>query len=492
MPANLAARHKWRAAELARRPSDVDPSPEILAAREDLAVFGRLVAGKEAAPIHRSWFPYLVTGRDSECLKRVAGPPTNLLSFRGSAKTTWLRIWIAWVIGHNPHAQIAWISYNERTALKSSRVIKRIIESPIYQQIFPHIRPGPRWADLEWEIDKAFAGVAVTDADFTLSAIGITGAVVSNRFHLGVFDDLIKSSQAIANEEVREKMSETYAEAIQPCLLAVPGSRMVSLGTRFRRDDIHCTEFTQANGWEVLEQSVITADENGVERLAWDRLAPQWEELQKVRQRRPLIWAYQWLCKVPAADEEQRIKPEWIQYCPEADIPRFIELVLGIDLAASEDDVNNPSAFVLGGRTHDRIYLLECLELRQKGNYQKIQSALELWRKWRHKADRLRLVFGKPAYQKSFEGDWEDYRRRYKVQNVLCEGMPERLDKDEKLEAVSGVFEDRIVYLNSGRQWGKLTDQLLLIDQDLDDLRDACYFALSKLQRRVRRPLSSA
>jgi hypothetical protein len=487
MPVKLASRHKYRAKTLSGAELETTAPAQAIAARTDLAAFGEYVCGKVPADIHKTWFPYLVTGESSQSLNLVAGKNTNLLSFRGSAKTTWSRIWIAWVIGHNPGIQIGWISYKEGIALKSSRVIKRIIASDRYQQVFPHIRPGQRWSDTDWEIDKKHAGVTALDADFTFASIGITGAITSNRFHLTVYDDLIKSSADIKNEDIREKMVTTYGEAIEPCVEAVPGSRQVSLGTRFRGDDIHSTEFTEANGWTVIEQGAIVLDADGNERSAWDRI--DLAKLLRLRERRPMIFSYQWMNKVPPLGEEQSIKEEYIQYTDE--LPMFIELILGIDLAASEDDKNNPSAFVLAGRTRDRIIILEAMELRKKGNFQKIKIAMDLWKSWRHKASRLRMVFGKPAYQKSFEGDWEDYKKRYRIQNVVCEGVPENLDKDEKLEAISGVFEDRIVYFYRGKPFGRLIAQLLRTDTELDDLADAAYFSLSKLQRRSRKPLSS-
>lgn len=462
----------------------------MLTARDDLGAFGAYVAGKEPALIHRSWFPHLVTEQDSECLHRIAGPDTNLLSFRGSAKSTWTRIWIAWAIGHNPHIQVGWISFTEKVAIKSSRFIKRLIESPRYQEVFGHIKPGQYWSDLNWQIDWSYAGVSPFDQDFTFHSLGITGGITSNRFHLAVYDDLIKSAKAIKNEDIRKEMVETYGEVIEPCLAAVPGSRQVSTATRFRADDIHGTEFTRDNGWVVIEQGAIVTYDDGTERSAWEGRIPL-ERLQRIRARRPFIFAFQWMNKIPAlSGEDMPIAPDDIQYT--SDIPHFIELILGVDLAASEEDHNNPSAFILGGRTPDRIILLDHFEMRVKGNVAKIREIMQLWKRWQNRAQRLRIVFGKPAYQKSFEGDWEDYRRRYRIQGVSCDGLPENLDKDEKLEAISGVFGDKIVYFNNSRDWGRVIAQLLRTDLEADDYADACFFCVSKLQRRTRKPPSSA
>lgn len=493
MAVRTASRYRYQARNRSTAPA-IATVPELaIAARDDLGIFGEYVTGLVPASIHRQWFPYLVTGRDSASLKRIAGPNVSLLSFRGSAKTTWARIWAAWVIGHNPHIHIGWISYKEFIAIKSSRAIKRIIESPQYRQVFPNIRPSRRWGDVSWEIDKEFAGVSVFEGDATLSTAGITGAITSNRFHLVIYDDLIKSSKDIKNEEIREQMSYSYSEVIEPTVAAVPGSREVSLGTRFRRDDIHCTDFTTENGWEVIEQGAIVIDEEGNERSAWERL--ELERLQEIRDRNPIVFAFQWMNTIPPLSDDQAITEECIIY---EDLPADLhaaELVLGVDLAASEEEKGDYTAFVLGLRTKHLIWILDVEEHRIKGNLEKIQKILALWRKWERVAPGLRVIFEKGAYQNSFEGDWISYRRMYRVRTAIrCEGVSIRGDKEEKLESISGVFQDKIVRFNAAkkRKFGRLIGQLLQLDQNHDDLRDACVFAFSRLQKRARQPLSSA
>lgn len=476
----------------------VRPSAAVLAAREDVGAFGAYVAGKEPAPIHRSWFPHLQTEQHSECLNRIAGQNTNILSFRGSAKTTWLRIWLAWAIGHNPHLQVGWISFTEKISIKSSRWIKRLIVSDRYKEVFPNIRPGSQWSDMVWAIDWQHAGVSEFDQDFTFASLGITGGITSNRFHLTVFDDLIKSAKAIKNEEIRDAMRETYGEVIEPCIEAVPGSRQISLGTRFRGDDIHCTEFVPHNGWKVIEQGAIIKDDRGNEKSAWEERIPL-TKLQRLRDRRPVIFSYQWMNVVPPLSDEYPITEDDIQWFEDAELKEltFPQLVLGIDLAASEEERNNATAFILAGRKDNKIYLLEWDEFRISGNMRKIDRVMALWKKWQHKATRLTIAFGKPAYQKSFEGDFKDFKLREKKQKALamrvrCDALPENLDKFEKLESISGVFQDKQVFMLRSRSWGRVIAQLIGADQDEDDLADACYFAIGHLQGRIRRKITGA
>lgn len=461
----------------------VQPDPWILACRDSYLALGQHVFGFTPAEIHQGWGPILQTEQDSECLHRIAGDPTNLLSFRGSAKTTWLRIFFCWALGHNPQLQTGWISFTEAVAIKSSRWIRRGVQLEKYQQVFPHIRPGSEWSDRQWAIDWKHAGVSEFTQDFTFAALGITGSITSNRFNYCVFDDVIKSSKAIANEEIRNSMITNYGEVIEPCVAAVPGSRMISLGTRFRRDDIHATEFTTENGWTVIQQGAIILNDDGTERSAWERIPLN--KLQEIRQKRPITFSYQWLNQIPPNDDEAIIKAEWIHY---GEVPKaFDDLALGVDLAASEQERGDYTAFVLIGKVGDRYYIVEAIRERIAGNLEKIARICELRRKY----GQFKVIVERVAYQASFAGDWKDEMKRRRLTWKCREYIPKG-DKDQRLEGISGVFANGLVTLNRDRDMNPLVAELLRHNLDHDDLSDGCVIALSSLLKRSNRNASFA
>jgi hypothetical protein len=483
MVAATASRYKYQAKQSAKQWSIAAATPAALHAREDLAAFGPFVADKEPQSHHLEWFLYLVTGEDSSELNRVAGANLDILAPRGSAKSTWLALYVAWLIGHNPHAQIIYVGYSESVALKQSRLIKRILGSYKYRQVFPWIRPGERWSDRDWEIDKEFAGVSNLDSDYTFYAVGITGAITSRRASIIICDDLIKSSAAIANLDIREKMIVNWQEVLEPTL--IPGGRVVSIGTRFRRDDIHATEFTVENEWQLIEQSaILTNPETGEEESYWPaRFALK--KLQKIRDRNPLIFCYQYQNKIPPDQDEAVIQPGWIHY---SELPTsFDELVLGVDLAASDKQKGDYTALVLIGRKDDIFYVLEAIELKAVGNLEKIRAICEL----RKKYGNFRVCVEKVAYQASFEGDWKDEMKRRRLSGFVCEPVVPRGDKRARLEGVSGIFENNIVRFNRQKPMGRLVNQILGIDLEHDDLSDGLVIGLNRLQKRSRKPLST-
>jgi phage terminase large subunit-like protein len=481
MPVRTSSRAKYRAKNRKNEPAPA--TPEALLARQDLGAFGAYVVNKVPAAHHSSWFPYLVTGESSSELNEIAGGNLSILAPRGSAKSTWLALYAAFAIGLNPHIQIIYVGYSESVALKQSRMIKRIVASKQYQQVFPSIRPGQRWSDRDWEIDKEYAGVTSLDSDYTFYAVGCQGAITSRRSSLIICDDLIKSSAAIANPDTREKMLCNYSEVLEPTL--IPGGRVVSIGTRFRPDDIHATEFIGSNGWEVVQQSAIEVDERGNERSYWAARFGL-ESLQKIRDRKPLIFCFQYQNKLPDNSENAIIRPEWIVYdeCPTT----FDELVLGVDLAASEKTRADYTAMVLVGRKGDLFYVVEVLEFRAVGNVEKIKRICELRKKWGN----FKVIVEKVAYQSSFEGDWKVEMTRRRLSGFGCEMVTPKGDKDSRLEGISGVFSNNIVRFSRTAKCGRLVSQLLRLDLEHDDLSDGCEMAIARLQRRSRRPLTTA
>lgn len=165
MVTRIYKQYKDKARVAARSATIAARSPEALRAWNDFAYFAEYVCGKPAAKHHLEWVTELVTGKSSQSLELVAGDNLSILAPRGSAKSTWIAMWVAWVIGHNPSVQIIYVSYSESVALSRSRIIKRIIESQKYREVFPNVLPGKRWSDSDWEIRKDYAGVDRTFND---------------------------------------------------------------------------------------------------------------------------------------------------------------------------------------------------------------------------------------------------------------------------------------------------------------------------------------
>jgi hypothetical protein len=175
---------------------------DVERARVDFAYFCDVVGDKPPAAHHKEWHRYLCTGEDSECLIGIAGPNVDILSPRGSAKSTVTGLFCAWTIGvhalHKKPLKILYISYTVDVARPKSAAIKRIIEeSKTYREIFPMVKIAKGINSNEyWSIDWKFAGIkSAAEEEFTICCAGLKGAVTSKRSHLCLTGDTLVSTQ---------------------------------------------------------------------------------------------------------------------------------------------------------------------------------------------------------------------------------------------------------------------------------------------------------
>ena len=101
------------------------------------------VLDKPPAKHMLEWQNHLITHESNKYLLDISGPNLDILAPRGSAKSTVLNMFTAWIIGRHTTEkrplQIIYCSYNIATAIPKSRIIKQIIDSPSYSKVFPRV-----------------------------------------------------------------------------------------------------------------------------------------------------------------------------------------------------------------------------------------------------------------------------------------------------------------------------------------------------------------
>jgi len=471
-----------RARQLAHDAVTISPSVAARSAREDLALFGELVLGLPPADHHKEWIDAIVTDQNSTVLSRVAGDNLRICAPRGSGKTLWISVALAWIIGHNPHIRIILVSYSEDVALSVSVAIKSIIESETYQQVFPYIRPSHRWRDRYWSINRKLAGVYGIIKDSTLAAVGMSGAIASRRSDLICIDDPIKSSKDIRNPVVRKSMVVWWSEVLLPTL--VPGGRVICPATRYRVDDIHGTTFTEDNEWRVITHKAIIEDEDG-EKSFWEDYMSL-DFLLKKREDNPSTFSSQYQ-QEPQSEEAQIIKPDWIK---RDRVPaKFEEIAIGVDLAASKKEEGDYSAIVVVGRRDDKYYVIGVSRGRWS-LHELVKKLLVQHVYWSDYTNKLTFQIESVAYQSSFI---PEFKRQSKAEgvSVRAEAATQRQgDKEQRLFGVSGLFEDGDVIFSSAIASGWLVEELVKFGFcEHDDGADALVYALQKFFVKSRRKI---
>ena len=499
---SIAAAYK-RSARLAAASMKKEPEvaivrPEILRARADLRQFCKLM-GKPMPRHMREWYEAFVTGSDNDQLKFVAGPNTALLAPRGAAKSTFLGLLIAWLIGKHAEAgkllRILYISFNIDVARAKSQAIKGLIVNDLYREVFPMVRLNRnKKADELWAIDFDYANIDVKAEDaFTLACAGLKGTITSKRSSLVVIDDAIKSKNDIKNPDVRREMESNWTAVIRPTMF--PGSRAIALGTRFHWDDIFATTFCKKNGWKEITQAALDYDEEGQVRSYWPEMYPL-KDLLSRRDENRIDFAYQYQNQ-PVRSTELGVSPELFI---RGEVPTEYDTIgVGIDLSAGMGERNDWTVMTLAGRLDDKCYIIDYRRLRSMGNLEKIEALAELLSEWNlvgvsedgHYFQTPSEVWVWPetvAYQKSFEGDakrvlfndWQLHNIRISPVKGIRGG-----DKLTRFRGIMGLFETRKVIFNKYRNFDVLIDEITNFgNAPHDDCVDSVQMAVSGLMKR--------
>lgn len=443
------------------------------------------------------WHQHLITGASNKYLLDIAGPNLDILSPRGSAKSTVLNLFTAWIIGRHTSAglplQIIYVSYNIATATPKSRIIKQLIDSTVYKKIFPKVQlKAGMQSDIGWSIDFEYAGIPrVGDEEFTLRAAGLRGSITSKRAHLVIVDDPIKSSTDIKNPAIRDEMNTNWSSVIAPIIFE--GGRSICLGTRFHPLDIHKTLFVESKGWKQVTQEALTYDNHGNPRSYWPE---QWSVNYLMQQKEldPVAFAFQYQ-QQPVLTSDLIVSPELII---KGDVvTEFDSLAVGIDLSASRSETSDYTAFVLGGRLKDKYYIIDAHQCRSIGNLEKIDLLCDMLLEWGILVKQdgqflptystVTLVVESVAYQASLAAD---IRRVLLTERGLGnlhvhEVKGFRGDKIARFRGTLGLLENKKIVFNKYRKFDALLDQLINIGATShDDLLDAYTWLITFLQRR--------
>ena len=473
------------------------PSQEVLKARDDFQDFCKFM-GKPPAKHMLEWHAELCTGEDSECLIGIAGPNTSILAPRGSAKSTVLGLFAAWMIGRHAAAKqmlrILYIAYMVDISRAKSATIKGILTSNKYREVFPMVRLSKiRRSDEYWSIDYEFAGIDTAGEEaFTIACGGLKGAITSKRSQLVLIDDPIKSAASINNPDIRREMEQTWSNVIAPTMFQ--GARAICLGTRFHFDDVHASLFTPKNNWKQIVQKAVITDAEGRTRSYW----PEFWSMKYLNERKSedrVAFAYQYL-NTAVQSSEVGISPELIVL---GEVPDEYDCIgVGIDLSCGLSEKNDWTVFTLGGIADGKIYMIDQRRVRSMGNLEKVDTLCEILADWNillENEDGQFFPTMSPcmiwpeavAYQTSFEGDFKriafDDRALYNLSISPVKGF--KGDKLARLRGVLGLYEKKRVIWNKYRKWNVLEEELLNFGHCAhDDTVDSMVLTMGGLLRR--------
>jgi hypothetical protein len=456
------------------------------------------VMGKPSARHHKGWIRELVTEKSSDRLFRVSGPDTAILASRGSAKSTVLGLFVAWLIG--VHAlekrmlRILYLSYSLDVARSKSHAIKKTIGSRRYAEIFPGVvLSKERTSDELWSIDATVADIEAAGDDFySVVAQGLGGSITSRRADLICLDDVVKSSESIANPDIRAKLIANWQQVVRPCLL--DGGRCVALGTRFSAVDIYGTTFNIKNGWKVMVEKAIITDDSGLEQSYWPEM---WSlaYLQKLRREDPISFSYQFM-NFPVSTSEIDFPKDWLVAGELTN--SYDALCVGIDLSSGLKERNDWTVMTLAGIIDDRVEFIDFRRLRVMGNLEKLDELCRLLAdsgllvegdgdqegQWFPTAFPVLINIEAISYQQSLQADAKEILHGSRaLHNLTFRAVTGyRGDKLTRLRGTFGLFQTKKVLWNRWINWEPYWAELLNFGMtDHDDCPDSMVLTLKGL-----------
>ena len=209
----------------------------------------------------------------------------------------------AFVLGQNPDAKIAIVSYSATKARKFNREIQRIIDTEEYRRIFPA-------TSLNASNVTTIAGAWLRNADECeivgraggFKTVGVGGPLTGDPVDLLIMDDIYKDAKEAWSPRVRENISDWYDTVAETRLHN--HSRQLIVFTRWHEDDLAgkllreqgaYDPVTNPRGWEVVVYPAIKigAPTEADPRQEGEALWPErhsLEKLQTIRARNPHVF----------------------------------------------------------------------------------------------------------------------------------------------------------------------------------------------------------
>lgn len=234
--------------------------------------------------------------------------------FRGGAKTSRLRLYVAKRIAYGLSRTILFVGKSQEHAVKSLEWLQSAVEyNKVYAQTFG-LRKGKKWTGTEIEIYHGTDEVPIR-----IIALGITGSVRGvnvddYRPDLIVVDDPCDEENT-ATPEQRKKIADLFFGALAKSLAPrseAPHAKMVLLQTVLNDDDL-ISLTVRDQQWKSLVYGCF--DEDGESRWG-DRFTTKElreEKAAHIARNQLSLWLREMECKV-VSQETSAFLTNWLQY----------------------------------------------------------------------------------------------------------------------------------------------------------------------------------
>jgi phage terminase large subunit-like protein len=406
----------------------------------------------------RSWFPNTFRDPFPRFEDRVWAPLdsdkvrlANIQMFRGSAKTTRLRVFMAKRIAYGMSRVILCIGASEAKALQSVGWLKRVIETNTKFTEAYQLEIGDKWTDGLLEIKHKLFGFSIW-----VIGVGINGShrginIDDYRPDLIVVDDAYDDDSTATGEQ-RTKIEDKILGALVNSLAPEtenPHAKLVMLQTPYHPQDASMQAIKDPE-WYSVRQGCWTLE---TERLPLEYQESSWpfrfptESLRKrkvghIRRNKKSLFARELECLL-VTKETADFKPEWLKYYALEDLPvSRMWKVMAVDpvpkptKAQLEKGLINKDfeVFACVGFYKGDYYLLDYQMMRGHDPEWSVKTFFEMRKRWNPKALRVEPT----GYQSTLAWIIEKAMQVRREYTVVDELPDTRSKRSRIVDALSG------------------------------------------------------
>lgn len=352
----------------------------IVLARNDFAVFARIVFGILRPNEKLLWAPYLDL-ISAYLTKIVWGDLRNLMILMPPRHLKTILVSVAlsaFFLGHFPSSEVMNVSYGQGLANTFGRMVRRVMMSPIYRRIFGDVLASKNQPP--HELRTAAGGVRRgTSIDGTATGLGCD---------LMVFDDPQKALEGLS-DAVRQSTNAAYENTFVSRQNDPKTSRKVLVMQNLHEDDFAGHILQLGEMWEVLRLSAIAEIDEEIpydtflgqrifRRREGEPLHPARFSVEDLAQRRAsvgeAIWSTQYQQRPSPAGGGLINISEFRLYGPQERPIVFDRIVQSWDTAIKVEQWNDFSVCLTFGMKDGHAFLIDIF--RQRVIYPDLRAAV--------------------------------------------------------------------------------------------------------------------
>ncbi|MGA2103356.1 MAG: phage terminase large subunit [Candidatus Sulfotelmatobacter sp.] len=352
----------------------------------------------------------------------------------------------AFILGHNPSAQIICASYGQNLADKHSLDCRTLMTSEWYRRLFPTRLSGHKQSVQEF---------LTTQNGFRL-ATSVSGVLTGRGADFIIIDDPLKPDEALS-ESQRKGVNEWFDHTLYSRLNDKQKGFIIIIMQRLHQDDL-VGHVLEQEPWEHLSLPAIAeVDETHiiqsryhrrvVHRKAGEALHPERESLATLQNMRRTLGEYNFAGQYqqsPSPLGGGLVKAKWFRsYVPGEEPSSFDLMIQSWDTANKCTELSDFSVCTTWGKKKRRLYLLHVL--RERLEYPQLKRTVQRQADLFHAS--TILVEDKASGTQL-------------IQDLIQDGMygltpyePAGMDKIMRLNSVTSTIANGFVYLPTEAPW---------------------------------------